>query len=303
VKDSTRTFYEEVVLRAVRRVVANLDDAIDLNALAKEAALAPLHFHRIFRGMVGETALELHRRLRLERAAVRLADGDAAVTTIAFDAGYETHEAFTRAFGRAFVMSPSAFRDDQRRAREGCERPRGCELAAPSGIHYARDLITFQPGGSTMNVVIEQVPELRLATVHHVGPYDSISKAFARLGQLAGPAGLIRGDARMLAVYHDDPESTPAAELRSDAALSVPADAKLPAGLDEGRIIGGAYAKAIHTGPYSGLGDAWARLMGVWLPKSGRTLGAGGMFEVYKNTPETAKPEELVTELYVSVSE
>lgn len=71
----------------------------------------------------------------------------------------------------------------------------------------------------------------------------------------------------------------------------------------EGRIPGGTYAKTIHKGPYSGLGDAWSRFMGVWLPKSGRTLGAGAMFEVYKNTPENAKPEDLVTELYVSVTD
>jgi AraC family transcriptional regulator len=304
VKETTRTFYEELVIRAVRRVVANLDGALDLNALAREAALAPLHFHRIFRGMVGETPLELHRRLRLERAAMQLADGDAAVTTIAFDAGYETHETFTRAFGKAFVMSPSAFREDQRRAREACERTRTRELASPSGIHYARELdITFSPGANNMIVSIEQISDLRLATVHHTGPYDTISKAFARLGQLAGPAGIIRGDSKMIAVYHDDPESTPAAELRSDAAVSVPADAALPAGLDEGRIPGGTYAKTVHIGPYTGLGDAWSRFMGVWLPKSGRTLGGGAMFEVYKNTPENAKPEELVTELYVSVTD
>ncbi len=302
-KATTRSYYEDIVDRAVRRVVANLDSALDLNAFAKEAALAPLHFHRIFRGMMGETALELHRRLRLERAAMQLASGDAAVTTIAFDAGYETHEAFTRAFGKAYVMSPSAFREDQRRARDACERTRTCELATPSGVHYARELaITFQ-GASNLIVSIEQIPELRLATVHHTGPYDTISKAFAKLGQIAGPAGLIRGDCKMIAVYHDDPESTPAAELRSEAALTVPAETAMPTGLDEGRIAGGTYAKTVHEGPYTGLGDAWARFMGVWLPESGRTVGGGAMFEVYKNTPETAKPDELVTELYLSVSD
>lgn len=64
----------------MRRVTANLDGAVDLAALAREAALAPLHFHRIFRGMVGETPLELHRRMRLERAAQQLASGDGTAT-------------------------------------------------------------------------------------------------------------------------------------------------------------------------------------------------------------------------------
>lgn len=69
VKAETRSFHELAVARAVRRVVASLDEALDLKALAREAGLAPFQFHRIFRGMVGETPLEPHRPLRLERAA------------------------------------------------------------------------------------------------------------------------------------------------------------------------------------------------------------------------------------------
>jgi AraC family transcriptional regulator len=60
--------------------------------------------------MVGETPVELLRRLRLERAAWQLGHTDRAVTEIAFDAGYETHEAFTRAFRANYNASPSGFR-------------------------------------------------------------------------------------------------------------------------------------------------------------------------------------------------
>lgn len=95
-KPKTQSFYQAAVTRAVQRIVETPDDALDLDALAKEAALSSYHFHRIFRGMLGETPLGMHRRLRLERAAARLLDTDEPVTTIAFEAGYETHESFTR---------------------------------------------------------------------------------------------------------------------------------------------------------------------------------------------------------------
>ena len=97
-KRETQSFYALAVQNAVARVVSSLDQALDLEGLARGAALSPLHFHRIFRGMVGETPLELHRRLRMERAARRLGSSETSVTTIAFDAGYDSHEAFTRAF-------------------------------------------------------------------------------------------------------------------------------------------------------------------------------------------------------------
>src|SRR5205085_11626663 len=126
-KPETRSYYEQLVQRAVERVARTLDQALDLETIAREACLSPFHFHRIFRGMVGETPLELTRRLRLERAAWQLAKSDRAVTAIAFDAGYEAHEAFTRAFRTAYATSPSGFRERR--------YPR-IELAATCGIHF-----------------------------------------------------------------------------------------------------------------------------------------------------------------------
>jgi AraC family transcriptional regulator len=298
VKTETRTFYETAVETTIARIAGMLDDALDLHALAKAAGLSPFHFHRIFRGMVGETPLEMHRRLRLERAAVQLAETETAVTSIAFDAGWETHEAFTRAFKQAYGDSPSAYRATAAAARAACERPPQIELASAAGIHFRSRTLRFVQGG-TMNVIIEDRPELRVATVAHTGPYDKISEAFARLGQLAGPGGLFAGTPEMLAIYYDDPETTPASELHSDAGLTVATGAALPGGLVEKRLPGGRYAKLTHVGPYTQLGDAWTRLMGQWLPKSGHRVGAGMPYEVYRNTPMDSPPEQLRTDLYL----
>jgi len=154
-----------------------------------------------------------------------------------------------------------------------------------------------------MNVTIEDMPELRVATVHHVGPYSGIPAAFERLGAIAGPAGLIRGsETMMLAIYHDDPETTPAAELQSDAGLVVPDGVRLPPGLGEARLPKGRYARTTHVGPYTELADAWARLKGGWLPASGHRAGEGSSFEVYRNTPANAAPADLRTDLYLPLA-
>src|SRR5690348_6129922 len=157
-KADTRSWYVDVVQRVIEHVIEHLDEALDLEALAHEACLSPFHFHRVFRGMVGETPLELIRRLRLERAAWQLNARDSAVTEIAFDAGYDTHEAFTRAFRAAYSTSPSGFR--QRK------HPR-IELAATSGLHFDAGGIvtTFIPrdsGGQNMDVTLKEMPELRV---------------------------------------------------------------------------------------------------------------------------------------------
>jgi AraC family transcriptional regulator len=154
-----------------------------------------------------------------------------------------------------------------------------------------------------MNVAIETRPELRAAALRHIGPYHRISEAFARLGELATHAGLCDpGRPTMVAVYYDDPETTPEAELRADAAILIPEDVRVPDGLTEVRLPAGRYAHATHVGPYTQLGDAWARIMGQWLPESGERLGAGETYEIYVNTPMEAPPEKLQTELYIPLA-
>jgi len=125
------------VLKAAEEVTNSLDRALDLQELARRAALSQFHFHRVFRGMLGETPLELSRRLKLERAAHRLLHGDEPIIEVAFGAGYETHESFTRAFRSHFACSPSEFRAGrEHNAGSSCVAVFRTQLAAHSGIHY-----------------------------------------------------------------------------------------------------------------------------------------------------------------------
>lgn len=309
-KPETRSFYQSAVERAVYRVLGTLDEALDLESIAREAALSPFHFHRVFRGMIGETPLELHRRLRLERAAAQLCRATPSITAVAFAAGYETHEAFTRAFRAAYGDSPSGFRSAALRdadSTDRCRRPPVHRLTTRSGIHYAADgfrpIISFSSGGSSMHVSIEALPTLRVASVRHTGPYLEIGQAFGRLGALVERAGLIPpADSLMLAIFYDDPETVAQAQLQSDAGITVGDEVMLPEGVEERRIPAGRYARMTHQGPYAGLSEAWTRLMGEWLPSSGHRVGEGHGFEVYRNTPMVATPEQLLTDLYLPIA-
>jgi AraC family transcriptional regulator len=297
-KADTRSHYVDAVQRIVDHIVERLDEAIDLHDLAARAGLSPFHFHRVFKGMVGETPLELARRLRLERAAWRLAHTAQPVAEIAFDAGYDSHEAFTRAFRAVYATPPSGFR------RRACKR---IELSASCGVHFspatgATPFVPRNSGGQAMQVEIRNMPEIRVAAVHHSGPYNQIPTAFERLGAIAGPAGLFaRPEAAMIAIYHDDPESTPPDQLRSDAAVVVADGVPLPAGLAEARLPAGRYACTLYVGPYERLGDAWARFLGEWVPASGHRLAPGASYERYVNNPANTPKEALKTELCASI--
>lgn len=297
-RNETRGFYETVVRGAVDDITRDLDAALDLAQLAARAATSPFHFHRIFRGMVDETPLALSRRLRLERAAYWLATTDKSVATIAFDSGFETHEAFTRAFRAGYAMAPTTFRR---------RRTLRIQLAARCGVHYRPQGCTpFTPvdrGVHDMNVDIAELGARRVATLAHVGPYSQISGAFGRLGEIAGAAGLFERteDPEMVAIYYDDPEVTPPDELRSDAGVVIPDGWKKPDGLGELRLPAGRHARTTHVGPYEFLGDVWSKFLGGWLPSSGHRIGPGGTFEIYRNSPMTTPPEALITDLYIAI--
>lgn len=295
-KPDTRSFYLDAIHRVLDHLVGHLDDAIELGQLGALAGLSSFHFHRVFRGMVGETPVELQRRLRLERAAAALATSEEPVTRIAFSAGYEAHEAFTRAFRAHFGASPTAFR------RAPAAR---AWLAAPSGIHFdtADVRATFVPRdrqGGSMQIDTVQLPDLRLATVTHIGPYNQISSAFERLGQVAGPAGLFsRPGALYLGVYHHDPDTDAPESLRSEAAVSVARDASIPSGLEEMAIAGGRYAKTTHVGGFEHLGDTWSRFIGEALPASGLVVADGPALEIYRSDMRSAPMAEWETDLLV----
>jgi len=286
--------YKRRLLRVLVHIQQHLDDALELEELAERACFSPYHFHRIFKGMVGESVMEHVRRLRLERAASQLKLGTAPVTDIAFDAGYESHEAFTRSFRSAFGVSPSQFRSNT-----------SSRVAAParSGLHFrdGKPVSSFkitQPGGKTMNVNIESKEPIRVAFMRHVGPYDEVGATWDKLLPRLGKEGLLGGGALILGLCHDDPEVTPPAKIRYDACVTVD-EAFVPEGDIGVQVIpGGEYAVTTHFGPYQKLGETYTKLLGQWLPRSGRELRSTPCFEVYLNDPQSTDPEDLLTDIY-----
>ena len=100
------------------------DDHHSLDEMADGAFASPYHFTRRLSREAGEPPVAMRRRLMLERASWQLRGG-ASVTDVAFGAGYESVEGFSRAYARAYGHPPSEQRP---------ETPTW--LPAPNGIHF-----------------------------------------------------------------------------------------------------------------------------------------------------------------------
>ena len=108
-------------------VAQNLTDPLDGATMAENANYSRFYFQRLFRKQTGETPGDCRRRLLLERAGYQLRHSPLSVTEIAFDALYDSLEGFSRAFRRAYGISPSHYRRLE---------PLSWFLAAPNDIHY-----------------------------------------------------------------------------------------------------------------------------------------------------------------------
>jgi AraC family transcriptional regulator len=95
---------------ALAYIEAHLFDALSVRALADVTGLSPYHFSRMFTARFGMSPIAYVRARRLLAAARRLEAGDASLAELAFDCGFESQEAFTRAFKREYGVPPGEFR-------------------------------------------------------------------------------------------------------------------------------------------------------------------------------------------------
>jgi AraC family transcriptional regulator len=94
-------------------IEANLAAPLSVASLAGVAGLSPWHFSRAFTARLGESVMGYVRGRRLEMAAFRLAAANPpSLIDLAFDCGFESQEAFTRAFRKRFGQPPGQFRRD-----------------------------------------------------------------------------------------------------------------------------------------------------------------------------------------------
>ncbi|MBW1803327.1 MAG: helix-turn-helix domain-containing protein, partial [Deltaproteobacteria bacterium] len=103
--------WSERLNSAIEYIEDNLTGVIVTEVAADKALCSSFHFQRIFYVVIGITLGEYIRRRRLTLAATELSSGNSKVIDVALKYGYESPEAFTRAFRHIHGITPQAARE------------------------------------------------------------------------------------------------------------------------------------------------------------------------------------------------
>ncbi len=117
------------LLRAKDLADARYHDPLDVPALARVAHLSPAHFSREFRRAFGETPHQYLLTRGLERAAALLRNTDRSIVEICLAVGLRSVGSFTTSFGRAYGLSPTAYRAAHPAAASRARIPTCVQLA------------------------------------------------------------------------------------------------------------------------------------------------------------------------------
>jgi AraC family transcriptional regulator len=98
------------VRKAIWYVESHFAAPLTLDDVAAHAGVSPYHMTRAFAAVTGQPVMRYVRACRLSQAARQLADGAPDILSVALDAGYASHEAFTRAFRDQFGLTPDSVR-------------------------------------------------------------------------------------------------------------------------------------------------------------------------------------------------
>jgi AraC family transcriptional regulator len=301
--------YIRRVCKAMDYISAHLADNPTLDDIAEAAAFSKYHFHRVFKGVTGETVAEFTRRLRLERSAQMLAfDTSRDVTDIAMAVGFSSSQNFATAFRRHFGQSPSAFRAALAEQQSKISNAPGNDSNAESAsAAYLSNWISQHwsafERNQPMNVEVKELPAYNVAYVRHLGPYgeEGSAKAWGRLMQWAGPRGLAIMGGRMIGICWDSPELTPPDKIRYDACITVPPGTETSAEIGTQTVAGGKYAIYHAELTSEEFGDAWNRMMCEWLPQSGYQPDDRPCYEVYHNHADMHPEKKWIVDIHVPV--
>ncbi len=247
---------------ALAYIEENLTEEIDFKQVERLALCSEYHFRRMFSFLAGISVSEYIRRRRLTLAAFDLLHSDARVIDIAVRYGYNSPDAFTRAFVALHGVTPTEARDAGRPLRAF---PRMTFQITIKGASEMKYRIVDKEGFAIVGLM-KRVPLIYEGVNPHIaamwaGLNESLIATLKALSNVE-PRGLIS------ASTHFSEGRLDGGEL--DHYIGVATTKDEPAGLARLDVRPSAWAVFESVGPFpQTLQNIWGRIYSEWFPSSG----------------------------------
>jgi AraC family transcriptional regulator len=281
--------YLQQVQQGIDFIEEHLGEDIALGDVSRVAGVSHWHFLRMFKALTNETLKSYIRSRRLANARRSLQESQDSILMIALAAGFESQAAFTRAFKRAFGVTPARYRHlgDQHffleKARIDADYLRhihhGVSMEPELKEMPAQVMVGmptyFYDVGSERNNIGEKLPSL---WAEFMSRFDEVE------GKLPGVAcGVIR-----------QAESS-SEQLQYVAAAHVQSGGHpVPRGMVELEIPGATYAVFEHEGLPKDIDLTVSYVYSTWLMRSGMRHTYGPDLEIYDERYQPDSPNSIV---------
>jgi AraC family transcriptional regulator len=266
------TYHQEIVMsvtdKALFIIERNSERNLTLSSIAEACGVSRSHLAYAFGSATGLPVVKYLRARRLTEAARKLASGAPDILAIALDAGYGSHEAFTRAFREQFGVTPESVRD--RRGTDG--------------------------------LALVQPPELKTKADHRLEPPRFVEAECIRVIGLSEPCsfettiGIPAQWQRFMAYYEAIPDKVDSIPLGVSHAPDDDGQFRYLCGVQVARFNGSAkellrleiaprtYAVFQHRGHVSALTQTYSTIWNEALPALGRAVADAPTLERHNPT-------------------
>jgi AraC family transcriptional regulator len=283
--------YDQNIARVCDYINQNLDEELSLDILSAVSGFSKFHFHRIFSSYIGFSVIRYIRISRLKRASFRLIfKTDLKIIDISLEAGFESSEAFSRAFKREFGQTPSQFR----------QAPKWREWYIK-----AQTPMPMSKQDRAIDVKVINFPSTKVATLEHHGSLDlyyETSKKFMtwREESKLSPAKT----SLSFGIPYADPNEVSEEDFYFDFCGTVKQDVPQNTyNIQTKTIPAGRCAVIRHTGSYENLSDSINYLYKEWLPQSNVEVECRDfpVFFQFLNFVHDVNEHELLTDIYLPI--
>jgi AraC family transcriptional regulator len=238
---------------------------ITLAEIAKVAGVSPYHMTRAFGDTTGHSIMRYVRGRRLTEAARVLASGAADILGVALDAGYSSHEAFTRAFREQFGLTPEATR------RQG--HLDNVKLLEPIKMEETPRTTMPPVRSENGNVLLVAGIGRRYTCETTAGIPSQWQHFLPQIGSIPGQVGKTAFGVRC--------NSDDDGNFDYLCGVEVSDFSSLPSDLTPVRIAAQNYAVFSHRDHISTIRSTWSTIWNKWLPESGHEVVDAPDFERY----------------------